>query len=224
MRLRPAAVIVAALIAALAVLPAGAAPTQVPRETLQAEVGPDFTIRLRHADGRVVTQLEAGEYAIVVQDRSAEHNFHLTGAGVDRATSVENVETVTWNVTFTDAQRYRFQCDVHPSMQGAFNVGNVPQPPPPPPVRRLNASVTARAIAVRTTSGGKARSVAAGRYRITVRDTATTENFHLVGPGLNRKTSIARKATATWAVTLRRGKYTYRSDRSRRLAGSFTAR
>jgi Copper binding proteins, plastocyanin/azurin family len=222
MRLRPAAVIVALLGAALVVLPAAAAPTQQPRETLMGTVGPGFTIFLRHADGRNVSQLDAGEYRIVVEDRSIEHNFHLSGAGVNMATSVENLETVTWDVTFADAQVYRFVCDPHATtMRGSFNVGNVPPPPPPPPVRRLNASVSARAISVRTTSGARARSVAAGRYRISVRDTARTQNFHLIGPGINRKTTVRGISRPIWTVTLRRGTYRYRSDASGRLRGTF---
>jgi hypothetical protein len=225
MRLRQTAVIAAVAAAFVAVVPAAAAPTQIPRETLHGTVGPEFNIVLRHADGRNVTQLEAGSYRIVVSDQSPEHNFHLSGAGVNQATSVERVEAVTWDVTFADAQRYTFLCDAHPTtMRGRFNVGNVP-PPPPPPVRRLSASVTANAISVRTATGSRARSVVAGRYRIAVRDAARTQNFHLIGPGINRKTTVGGTARRTWTVTLRRGIYRYRSDASpRRLRGSFRAR
>jgi hypothetical protein len=208
----------------LAVLPAAAAPAQ-PRETLRADVGPGFTIFLRHADGTAVTHLDPGEYAIVVEDKGIEHNFHLSGAGVNLFTSVENVETANWTVVFADGQIYRFVCDPHSTtMGGSFGVGNVPQPPPPPAVRRLSASVSATAISVRTSSGAKARVVAAGSYRIAVRDTAKTQNFHLTGPGVNRKTAVAGTSRATWSVRLRAGKYTYRSDRKRRLSGTFTVR
>lgn len=208
----------------LAVLPAAAAPAQ-PRETLRADVGPGFTIFLRHADGTAVTHLDPGEYAIVVEDKGIEHNFHLSGAGVNLFTSVENVETANWTVVFADGQIYRFVCDPHSTtMSGSFGVGNVPQPPPPPAVRRLSASVSATAISVRTSSGAKARVVAAGSYRIAVRDTAKTQNFHLTGPGVNRKTAVAGTSRATWSVRLRAGKYTYRSDRKRRLSGTFTVR
>jgi hypothetical protein len=221
---RPAAVIVALTAAVLAVLPAAAAPAQ-PRETLRADVGPGFTIFLRHADGTAVTHLDPGEYAIVVEDKGIEHNFHLSGAGVNLFTSVENVETANWTVVFADGQIYRFVCDPHSTtMGGSFGVGNVPQPPPPPAVRRLSASVSATAISVRTSSGAKARVVAAGSYRIAVRDTAKTQNFHLTGPGVNRKTAVAGTSRATWSVRLRAGKYTYRSDRKRRLSGTFTVR
>ena len=208
----------------LAVLPAAAAPAQ-PRETLRADVGPGFTIFLRHADGTAVTHLDPGEYAIVVEDKGIEHNFHLSGAGVNLFTSVENVETANWTVVFADGQVYRFVCDPHSTtMSGSFGVGNVPQPPPPPAVRRLSASVSATAISVRTSSGAKARVVAAGSYRIAVRDTATTQNFHLTGPGVTRKTAVAGTSRTTWSVRLRAGKYTYRSDRKRRLSGTFTVR
>jgi hypothetical protein len=221
---RPAAVIVALTAAVLAVLPAAAAPAQ-PRETLRADVGPGFTIFLRHADGTAVTHLDPGEYAIVVEDKGIEHNFHLSGAGVNLFTSVENVETANWTVVFADGQIYRFVCDPHSTtMSGSFGVGNVPQPPPPPAVRRLSASVSATAISVKTSSGAKARVVAAGSYRISVRDTAKTQNFHLTGPGVNRKTAVAGTSRATWSVRLRAGKYTYRSDRKRRLSGTFTVR
>ena len=112
-------------------------------------------------------------------------------------------------------------------MRGTFKVGDVPDPPPPPPptvVRRLSASVSARAISVRSSSGAKARTVVAGNYRISVRDTAKTQNFHLTGPGLNRKTPVAGTARATWSVRLRPGTYRYRSDRNRRLSGTFRVR
>jgi plastocyanin len=223
MRLRPTAVIVAAAAAVLAVVPASAAPTQV-RETLRGTVDDSARIFLRHADGRSVTHLDPGQYAIIVEDSSVEHNFHLFGPGVNQTTSVENRETATWQVTFADGQTYRFQCDPHlDTMRGSFTVGNVP-PPASAPIRRLSASVTSRAIAVRTSSGSRARTVARGRYRIAVRDSSRRENFHLSGPGVNRKTTIAGMQKPTWTVTLRAGRYTYRSDRTRRLRGTFRVR
>lgn len=192
---------------------------------MRAEVGPGYTIFLRRADGTAVTHLDPGEYAIVVDDKAIEHNFHISGAGVDLFTSVENVETANWTVVFADGQIYRFQCDPHATtMRGSFGVGNVPPPPPPPAVRRLTASVSANVISVKTPSGAKARVAAAGSYRIAVRDTTKTQNFHLIGPGVNRKTTVAGRARTTWSVRLRAGKYSYRSDKRRRLSGSFTVR
>lgn len=222
MTVRPTAVIVALIAAMVAVLPAAARPAQ-PRETLRAEVGPAFTISLRRADGSAVTHLDPGEYAIVVEDKAIEHNFHLFGTGVEQSTAVETLSTATWTVTFADGQTYRYQCDPHSStLAGSFTVGNVPAPPPPPAgPSKLNASVSARAIAVRTLSGAKASSVEAGDYRISVRDTSKLQNFHLVGPGVNRKTAVRRTARTTWSLRLRAGIYRYRSDASPRLRGSF---
>lgn len=209
---------------ALAVLPAAGAPA-APRETLRGAVGPGFTISLRHADGSGVRHLEPGEYAIVVEDRGTEHNFHLSGAGVNQATDIEETTTVTWTVNVVSGQTYVYVCDAHSgTMRGSFDVGPVaPTPPPPPAPTKMTASVTAKAIAVRTASGAKAKSVLAGKYRLAVRDTARNQNFHLVGPGANRKTTVRGKTTTTWSLTLKPGIYRYRSDSSR-LRGSFRVR
>ncbi len=95
----------------LLVLAAGAG-AQSP--TLSGTVGPGFQIRLADGSGNPVRHLDPGTYAIQVADKSDIHNFHLTGPGVDLATQVEQVATVTWTVTFTDGT-YHFQCDAHPS-------------------------------------------------------------------------------------------------------------
>jgi hypothetical protein len=47
------------------------------------------------------------------------------------------------------------------------------------------------------------------------------QNFHLTGPSLNVRTKVAAKTTATWLVDLKPGSYSYRSDRNKRLHGSF---
>jgi hypothetical protein len=65
-------------------------------------------------------------------------------------------------------------------------------------------------------------SIAAGPATITVRDRTAKDNFHLTGPGINRKTGIASKTTVTWKVTLVAGRrYTYRSDAHARLKKTF---
>jgi hypothetical protein len=66
---------------------------------LTATVGPGSAIALRTAGGAHVHGLKAGRYAITVRDRTAKHNFHLSGAGVNRKTGVPQVATVTWTVT-----------------------------------------------------------------------------------------------------------------------------
>jgi hypothetical protein len=57
--------------------------------------------------------------------------------------------------------------------------------------------------------------VAPGRYLVTVRDRSKRDNFHLAGPGVNRRTGAAFMGVATWKVSLARGTYLYGSDRAR---------
>ena len=64
-------------------------------------------------------------------------------------------------------------------------------------------------IRLAKSGGGRASSVKAGKYRITVRDRSEHHNFHLVGRGVNKRTSVAFVGTQTWTVTLRKGR-TYR--------------
>jgi plastocyanin len=194
---------------------------------LTGAVGPGFSISLKNADGTGVSHLDPGTYDITVTDNSIDHNFHLRGPGVDQASDIEGMGTVTWTVTITDGT-YTYVCDAHPvQMKGSFTAGNVQPPPPPPPpaaAKKLSGRVTTNAISLRTGAGAKVRSLNAGKYKLTVSDTSKSQNFHLRGPGVNRKTGIAAKAKATWTLTLKRGKYTYRSDKSRKLHGTFTVR
>jgi len=212
-------------IVAVAAVSIPAAATGSPNVTLTGVVGPGFNISLKNPDGTGVRHLDPGTYDITVTDNSIEHNFHLSGPGVDEKTDVELMETKTWTVTITDGT-YTFVCDAHPTqMKGSFTAGNVPPPPPPPPpAAKLNGKVTTKTISLKTGSGSKVRSLTSGKYKIAVADTSKTQNFHLTGPGLNKKTGVAGKAKATWTATLKPGKYTYRSDRSRKLRGSFTVK
>jgi NitT/TauT family transport system substrate-binding protein len=52
----------------------------------------------------------------------------------------------------------------------------------------------------------------AGKYTFVVTDTSKTQNFHLKGPGVNRKTTLAGTGRFTWTLTLKKGAYTYVSD------------
>ena len=62
-----------------------------------------------------------------------------------------------------------------------------------------------------------------GAYTIVVKDIAATHNFHLTGPGVNKKTGVASKGTVTWTVTLKKGTYKYQCDvhASLGMKGSF---
>jgi plastocyanin len=90
-------------------------------------------IGLTDENGAPVTTIPPGDYEIEVRDTATFHNFHLTGPGVDKATSVTGTETVTWSLTLADGA-YHFQCDPHYyAMYGDFTVGTAPPPPPPGP-------------------------------------------------------------------------------------------
>src|SRR5512132_2314592 len=195
------------MVVAVAVL---AGPAAADNPQLQASVGPGFTISLKDAPGAKVTHLDPGTYAIHVVDQSDMHNFDLTGPGVSKSTDVTEVGEQDWTVTFTDGT-YRYVCDVHAtSMKGSFTVGNVPTTT----VFKMSASVgPGQKIAF-------ARTAKAGKTTITIRDLTAKDNFHLTGPGVNKKTGVAFKGTVKWTVTLKAGTYTYRSDAHKGLKGT----
>jgi plastocyanin len=211
-----------AFIALLAVLFVPSALGQAANPQLVATVGTNdaFVITLRDASGNAVTNLAPGTYDIAVSDRSEEHNFHLTGPNVDQTTAIAQKQEVTWTVTFTDGT-YRFVCDAHPTeMRGSFIVGSAPPPPAPAPVR-LSGTVGPRKTISLRGAAGKLRTIQAGPVVLTVNDRTRVDNFHLTGPRVNRKTGVAFRGRVTWRVTLRPGRYTYRSDKRKTLRGAF---
>jgi hypothetical protein len=86
--------------------------------TLNGSVGPGFDISLDGTDG-----LTAGSYTLVVNDQSDQHNFHLTGPGVDVSTEVSETGEKSFDIEL-QAGEYKFACDPHASqMNGSFTVG-----------------------------------------------------------------------------------------------------
>jgi plastocyanin len=109
----------AAAAAAPLVLAVGASAVTLPR--VNAVVGPDSTITVTKA-GKKVTSLKAGRYTFVVADKANLHNFHLTGPGVNKATTVGGTGTKTWTLTLKPGT-YKFVCDPHKAfMKGSFKV------------------------------------------------------------------------------------------------------
>lgn len=217
-----------ALLAALALVGPGAAAGENPR--LFGTVEGVATITFTDANGVPVTQLDPGTYEVLVNDASDFHNFHLVGPGVDLKTDTPAIETVMWTVTFVEG-RYSFVCDPHDGlMRGNFVVGNPPPPPPPPtvPPGRLTGKVNDNfEITLRSARGANVGAVRAGAvYPVAVRDTTTAHSFHLTGPGVNRKTPVRRKQTATWRLRFRRGAtYAFFCDVHRDdMRGTFAAR
>ena len=84
--------------------------------TLIATDGPGFTITMNKKT------VKAGRYVIIIRDRSSIHNFHLTGPGVNKTTSVPAVRTTKWTVRLKKGI-YHFVCDPHRSiMHGILKV------------------------------------------------------------------------------------------------------
>src|SRR5262245_17260804 len=93
-----------------------------------------------------------------------------------------------------------------------------PPPPPPPPT-----PVAAQQLAASVGPGAKITmrsSAKSGRTTLTVRDLSAKDNFHLTGPGVNKKTGVAFKGSVTWSLMLKKGAYAYRSDAHAKLRGS----
>ncbi len=186
----------------------GAAGTQ-----LNGSVGPGFTISLKDAAGAQITRLDAGAFTLTVDDKSDEHNFHLTGPGVDVTTEIETVGTEAFALTLVNG-KYSFVCDPHPSrMNGSFTVGEVATPPPAvkPPVR-LNLTVTAKVVSLTTPAGKPVKALAPGQAVITVRDRSAVRGVRLAGAGVGRSTTVKFVGTVTWKVKLSSGTLVYGSD------------
>ena len=207
-----------ALVILLGVLLLPSALAQADNPRLVGLVGTNdaFSISLRDGSGNVVRTLDPGTYDIAVSDRSEIHNFHLRGPGVDLSTEVGAKEEVTWTATLTDG-KYTFVCDEHPTtMRGSFTVGIVPEP------AKLTGSVGPRRTISLRDAQGKLTTIEAGPVALTVNDRARTDNFHLTGPGVNKRTGVAFRGRVTWKLTLRPGRHTYRSDKHKSLRGTFT--
>jgi plastocyanin len=61
-------------------------------------------------------------------------------------------------------------------------------------------------------AGKDVKRLKAGTYTVKVEDKASIHNFHLIGPGVNKKTTVGFVGKRTWTVTLKPGKYTYQCD------------
>lgn len=56
------------------------------------------------------------------------------------------------------------------------------------------------------------KALRAGTYTITVEDKASIHDFHLIGKGVNRSTTVPFVGKQTWKVMLKPGIYTYKCD------------
>jgi plastocyanin len=73
--------------------------------------------------------------------------------------------------------------------------------------------------------GRTVRSLPPATYLFVIDDKSNIHNFHLVGPGVNKTTSVTAVGKATWRLTLRRGTYRYICDPHKTtMKGSFTVK
>jgi hypothetical protein len=184
---------------------------------LVGTVGPGFTIDLTDANGKHVDVLTEGRYEVLVHDLSDVHNFALGNATTNTRIFTGGIEFVgdeTFTVDLAPGS-YAYACSAHPdTMNGRFRV--IATPPPPVTTKTLSAKVTSRAVSISATA------VTAGSYKLTVADRSKSRNFHVVGPGVNRRTGKAFTGSVTWRVQLAAGKYKFGSDP--RLTGRLVVR
>ena len=78
-------------------------------------------------------------------------------------------------------------------------------------------------ITVKNARGVKVSQIPRGTHTIRVRDSSVHHNFHLLGPGVNRKTSLTFTGLKIWTIKFAPGAYRYRCDPHRLdMRGRFT--
>jgi plastocyanin len=84
--------------------------------TLTGTVGPGFTITMNKKT------VKPGAYVVTIHDLASIHDFHLTGPGVDKKTSVPGIGPTKWTVKLKKGT-YHFVCDPHHTiMHGVLTV------------------------------------------------------------------------------------------------------
>lgn len=185
---------------------AGAASADNPALTGVVGTNDAFQISLSDSSG-AVKHLAAGTYTLLVHDRSALHDFHLSGPGVDVATTIEGTGDQSFTVTLADGT-YTFKCDAHfTTMKGTFTVGAVSAPPPArTPPQRLSASLVGSKAVLHGVAG-----LSPGKVAVTIADKSKTDGFVLTGLGVSKATGVGFTGMAAWTVTLKAGTYRYGS-------------
>lgn len=224
--------VVAALGPAVGIYVVSAAGAPAADGTLFATVGPGFTISLVDSAGTPVTRLDPGTYDIQIDDRSADHNFHLIGPGsVSAGTEIAFVGVRTITVTVVSGQ-YTFVCDNHSyDMIGQFTVGTggastTPTTTTTPATATKLVATVGPGFTISLKRGGrKVTTLKPGLYRIAVRDRSAIHNFRLIGPGVNKATGVAFVGTRTWRLRLKVGLHRFRCDPHRHIMrGAFRVR
>ena len=73
-----------------------------------------------------------------------------------------------------------------------------------------------------TKSGKKVTKLKAGTYVFKISDKSSIHNFHLTGPGVDKKTPVGGQGTFTWKLKLKKGTYKFVCDPHKSfMKGSF---
>lgn len=74
-----------------------------------------------------------------------------------------------------------------------------------------------------TKGGAKVKTLKPGTYVFKIADKSTIHDFHLKGPGVDKKTGVGFQGTVTWKLRLKKGAYEYVCDpHASFMKGSFT--
>ncbi len=84
----------------------------------------------------------------------------------------------------------------------------------------LKADVGATTISMKLDKA-QLRTLAPGADTVAISDRSSKQNFHLKGPGVDKKTGTKKAGKVTWTVVFRPGTYRYYSDANPKLKGSF---
>jgi len=107
-----------------AALAAAAVANAAPAKTtgLVGEVGPGYSFEVT-LNGKDLKTIKAGTYRIKVEDKASIHDFHLTGPGLNKSTTVPFVGDKLWTITLKPGT-YTYKCDPHAlaGMKGTFRV------------------------------------------------------------------------------------------------------
>jgi hypothetical protein len=245
---------VAATVGARAALSSQTAVSQ----TMHAYVHEDASIGLTFDDGSSVGSQAAnpptippGTYTIRVVDDAVTHNFHLSGPGVDVSTTIGDMSTPTWTVTFQPGQQYRFQCDDHPDfMYGGFQTSGGSSGGSSSGGTSSGGSSSGGTSSGGTSSSGSGAAllgtlvgrvnpagklaltyggipvtkIKAGRYKFTVADKSPKRSFMVkkTGGATTTVSSVAFVGTHSVTVSLGKGKYTFFTSAGPKSVSSFT--
>jgi plastocyanin len=102
---------------------AGAGTATAAPIALVGSAGPGFRITLTNG-GKALKTVKPGAYTLTVRDKSAIHNFHIFGPGLNKVvTTIPFVGKKTVSFTLKKGT-YTFQCDAHAAegMKGSFKV------------------------------------------------------------------------------------------------------